>query len=266
MAGSPESKKRFHERERCEKLGLVIPDWAVKQKPSKKRISKNSAVPQNWTVHEGRCQDFMHLVPKDAVLISDPPYNQGYHYDVADDALADDDYAALLRAAFHGRKSVIVHYPEETINILGPVLGPVDDVMSWVYNSNQSKQHRLACWRGCRPDWTRTPQDYKNPTDKRVRLLIAAGKKARGYDWVQIDHVKNVSKVGHPCPIPLALAERLVLASTQPDDTVCDPFCGSGTVLVAAVKHGRKAIGMELSPTYADIARKNLRVTLQTEV
>ena len=149
--------------------------------------------------------------------------------------------------------------PEETINVFSRAgLGDVQDVMAWVYPSNQAKQHRLATWWNCKPDWTRTPQAYKNPTDKRVKMLIEAGKMARGYDWVEINHVKNVAGIGHHCPIPYDLAERLVLSTTEPGDLVCDPFAGSGTVLLAAIRNGRRAMGFELSEHYCDIANRLL--------
>jgi DNA modification methylase len=87
---------------------------------------------------------------------------------------------------------------------------------------------------------------------------MAAGKQARGYDWIEMNHVKNVQKAGHPCPMPLALAERLVLATTKPGDLVCDPFCGSGTVLVAAAMHGRRWLGCDLDASYLGVAQARL--------
>lgn len=197
-------------------------------------------------------------IPEDAVLISDPPYNQRYHYKTYQDALPDDEYVDLLRRVFYGRRAVVMHYPEGLINFVAPALGPVADTMAWVYPSNQPKQHRLVGWWNCKPDWRKTPQPYKNPTDKRVSALIEKGKCARGYDWVECNHVKNVSKAGHPCPIPLEIAERLVLASTEPGDLVYDPFAGSGTILVAAKKHGRRWAGSELDATYVEIANRRL--------
>jgi hypothetical protein len=199
-------------------------------------------------------------IPRTAsgVFISDPPYNQAYHYASYTDALPDAEYSRLLADVFRGRPAVVMHYPEEMINIVGPALGAVSDVMAWVYPSNQGKQHRLVGWWNCKPDWRKTPQPYKNPTDRRVAALIAAGKQARGYDWVHENHVKNVSKVGHPCPIPLAIAERLVLASTEPGQLVIDPFCGSGTILVAAKKHGRDYFGTDMDPAYVALAEKRL--------
>lgn len=204
---------------------------------------------------------------EDAYLISDPPYNQRYHYDTYQDSLETAEYVELLRRVFQGRKSVLVHYPEETINLFPKAgLGSVQEVMAWVYPANQAKQHRLVTWWGsnCKPDWRKTPQPYKNPTDKRIAARMKAGQSARGYDWVQINHVKNVAKAGHPCPLPYALAERLVLATTEPGDLVCDPFAGSGTILVAAIKNGRRALGFELSAAYCELANKNLNAVLET--
>ncbi len=246
--------ERYNERERCKAKRAAVPAWAQIQP----RASRKSRGKPADLVTCGDSRELIKSVPLDAYLISDPPYNQKYHYDVYADDLPDLEYAELLRTIFQGRRSVLVHYPEETINVLPRVLGKVSDVMAWVYPSNQPKQHRLASWWQCKPDWTRTPQEYKNPTDKRVAALIAQGKRARGYDWVEVNHVKNVAESGHPCPIPYALAERLVLATTKPGDLVCDPFAGSGTVLLAALKNGRRAVGFELSPQYAALANHRL--------
>jgi hypothetical protein len=51
--------------------------------------------------------------------------------------------------------------------------------------------------------------------------------------------------------MPVKLLERIVLACSKPGDVVLDPFAGSGTTLVAAAKHGRRWVGVELSKDYA---------------
>ena len=196
-------------------------------------------------------------IPDDAFIISDPPYNQGYHYKNYKDNMPTIEYQDMLFNAFTGRKSVIILYPEETINFLGGrLLGEVQQVVTWVYPSNTAKQSRLITWWNCKPDLRKVGQSYKNPTDKRIAKRIAEGKKARLYDWWEINQVKNVSKKDnpHPCPIPLELAERIILTTTQIGDTVCDPFMGSGTVGIAAKKHGRNFIGFEIDKLYFNIA------------
>lgn len=210
---------------------------------------------------KGNCLDHIGNVSKDAFLISDPPYNQGYHYDTYADRMKTEEFQNLLVQVFGGRKAVIILYPEETINLLGGAkLGHVEQVVSWVYNSNTAKQSRLVTWWNCKPDFRKIGQPYKNPTDKRIAARIEAGKTARAYDWWEINQVKNVSKKEnpHPCPIPYELARRIIVATTEEGDTVCDPFAGSGTVLKAAKDAGRECLGFELSDSYIEYAQKLL--------
>ena len=198
-------------------------------------------------------------IPKDAFFVSDPPYNQKYHYSTYEDNLEAQEYVKLLSNAFGGKKSVIIHYPEETINLIGGGwMGTCQEVVSWIYNSNTAKQHRLITWWNCKPDMRKIPQEYKNPTDKRIAKRIAEGKSARSYDWWEINQVKNVSKKDnpHPCPIPYELARRIILATTNEGDLVCDPFAGSGTVLLAAKNLGRNYIGFDIDEKYINYMKQ----------
>lgn len=201
-------------------------------------------------------------IPREYFVISDPPYNQKYHYDEYRDSMEETRYKEKLLAVFRDRKSVIVHYPEETINLLGGgYLGRCEEAVSWVYPSNTGKQSRLITWWNCKPDMRKIGQPYKNPLDKRIAERIDRGEEARLYDWWEIDQVKNVSseKTEHPCPMPLELMKRIILLTTNEGDTILDPFCGSGTTLVAAKQLKRNYIGIELSEKYCEIARQRLR-------
>lgn len=197
-------------------------------------------------------RNHLDLFTEDCYVISDPPYNQNYHYGEYKDDITVENYGEMLMSAFRNRKSVIILYPEETINILGKLFILCEQVVSWVYNSNTAKQHRSISWWNCKPDFKRIGQDYKNPTDKRIKKRIADGKRARMYDWWEIDQVKNVSKKDnpHPCPIPYELARRIVLLTTNEGDTVIDPFAGGGTILQACKDNNRKYIGFEIDKTY----------------
>ena len=62
----------------------------------------------------------------------------------------------------------------------------------------------------------------------------------------------------HFAVMPEALVEPCVLAGSEVDDVVLDPFAGSGTVGVVALRHGRNFVGIELNPDYADIAKKRI--------
>jgi len=211
----------------------------------------------------GNCLKEITSIPEDVYFFSDPPYNQKYHYSAYSDDLPVQEYRDLLHTVFANRKSIIILYPEETINLLGGgKLGNVEQVVSWVYPSNTGKQSRLVSWWNCKPDLTRVGQPYKNPTDKRIAKRIAEGKAARLYDWWEINQVKNVSKKNnpHPCPIPYELAEKVILTTTNEGDTVCDPFMGSGTIGLACKNNNRNFIGIEMDEAYFEIAKKLIGV------
>jgi adenine-specific DNA-methyltransferase len=73
--------------------------------------------------------------------------------------------------------------------------------------------------------------------------------------WV-IPNVKNnhVEKTIHPCQFPVELVERLILALTNEDEIVLDPYMGVGSTVVAAAKHGRIGYGCDTVPNYVDVA------------
>jgi site-specific DNA-methyltransferase (adenine-specific) len=70
---------------------------------------------------------------------------------------------------------------------------------------------------------------------------------------------KSAEKLGYPTQKPLALLERIIKASSNPGDTVLDPFCGSGTALEAAEKHGRAWAGIDVTCLAITLAEKRLR-------
>jgi site-specific DNA-methyltransferase (adenine-specific) len=66
----------------------------------------------------------------------------------------------------------------------------------------------------------------------------------------------------HPTQKPLELLERIVLASTQPNNSILDPFMGSGTTGIAALKHGRRFVGIEREKDYFNLAEKRIKEVL----
>jgi adenine-specific DNA-methyltransferase len=70
----------------------------------------------------------------------------------------------------------------------------------------------------------------------------------------------HTEKTDHPCQFPIELAERLILALTNENDLVIDPFLGSGTTAVASILLRRRTAGAELINDYFNIARKRIRL------
>lgn len=69
---------------------------------------------------------------------------------------------------------------------------------------------------------------------------------------------ESARRVNHPAPFPVELPQRLVKLYTYENDLVLDPFMGSGSALVAALKEGRRAVGYDLDPGYVETARKRV--------
>lgn len=69
----------------------------------------------------------------------------------------------------------------------------------------------------------------------------------------------------HPTQKPLQLLERIVLASTEPGQLILDPFSGSGTTGVAAARHGRRYVGMEMNDEYLDLSIRRYEAELPEE-
>jgi DNA modification methylase len=102
----------------------------------------------------------------------------------------------------------------------------------------------------------RKPGGYRKPTpEQREKSRIPKEDFARFFRQIW-DDIPGESTRAHPAPFPLELAERLVRMFSFVGDVVLDPFAGTGTTLLAALKWGREAIGVELVPRYAKLAEE----------
>ena len=198
-------------------------------------------------------------VPK-GLTITDPPYNQGYAYNQYKDRMSESEYIDLLSKI--PTPCVIIHYPEETINLLPKALKvKCEQVVSWVYNSNTGKQSRLISWWGCKPVFRKVRQPYKNLKDKRIIKRIAEGKTgAKLYDWWNVNQVKNVSKekTEHPCQIPEDIINKIIMTTANKGEVIIDVFGGSGTTSKVANELGFDTISYDIDSKYCDIMLKRV--------
>ncbi len=194
-------------------------------------------------------------------IVTDPPYNVGYKYPGYKDTVSDSQYRALFEP-MQGYRAVIINYPEVMIRSIISVLGYPEKTVAWVYNSNLKRQHRMIAWFNCKPDFSKVTQPYKNPGDKRVRQLIAGGKKGCDiYDWWDIQLVKNVSaqKRKYVNQIPEEVVSRILLTTVPPGDHVFDPFCGSGTTPLVARRLGYNWSASNISDEAIAVANELLQ-------
>lgn len=203
---------------------------------------------------------------KNIIIVSDPPFNVGYHYNTYKDNINEDDYYNMLDFFFRDFPSVVIHYPEQLYKLSFQIGKFPQKVVSWVYNSNTGKQHRDIAFFDIKPDFKKVKQPYKNPNDKRIKERIAKGcEGGRLYDWWNINQVKNVSKekTNHPCQMPLEVMKNII--GILPDDClIIDPFMGSGTTGLAVVEMNKKQnvdrdfIGIEIDKEYYEIAKERI--------
>jgi len=96
---------------------------------------------------------------------------------------------------------------------------------------------------------------YNNEAIKEGTVSEGAGKRNKRDVWTI--NTKPF-KGAHFAVMPEALVEPCVLAGSAEGDTVLDPFTGSGTVAVVALRHGRNFVGTELNPEYGEVARERI--------
>lgn len=103
---------------------------------------------------------------------------------------------------------------------------------------------------------------YKNHY-KEMRVYDVVGTTTKRYPQSVLEFKKSIS-VPHPTAKPVPLMEWLIKTYTNAGETVFDPFMGSGTTGVAALKNGRHFLGIEQEPKYFDIACKRIEAEWRT--
>lgn len=207
----------------------------------------------------GDCREILPtLGPVDAV-VTDPPYGIGFKYEShVDDR---ESYPAFIWPIIEAAERLVlpggpvfVWQAQEWMPRFAELFPRKWRVMIAAKNFVQMRavamQHAyepVVVW------WT--------PGEKPWRSL--SGSTYANRDWFVADSASAVSDVnrlakGHPCPRQDDVCEFIVSNWVRPEATILDPFAGSGTTGVAAIKLGRKFIGIEIEPKYFDLACKRI--------
>ncbi|MGA1871732.1 MAG: DNA-methyltransferase [bacterium] len=104
----------------------------------------------------------------------------------------------------------------------------------------------------------RKPGGYRKPTEEQ-RKFSKLEKKDFDNWFRQIWTIPGASTRNHPAPFPLELATRLIRMFSFHGDTILDPFCGTGTTMIASFRCGRNSIGIEIDPEYCRMAARYLK-------
>ncbi len=246
------------------------------------------------TIFKGDCLELLAQIPDEAVqlIVTSPPYNIGKEYERK---LNLEDYLAQQEMVIQecvrtlsDRGSICWQVGNFVQN--GSII-PLDTVLYPIFRDLGLKlrnriiwrfEHGLHCSRRFSGryetiNWYTKTDDYVFNLDP-VRVpqkypgkKYFKGPKAGQYsgnplgknpsDVWQIPNVKNnhVEKTPHPCQFPVELVERLVLSMTDKDGWVLDPYLGTGTSIIAAIRHGRRGMGAEIFSKYIELSRKRIQ-------
>jgi site-specific DNA-methyltransferase (adenine-specific) len=103
----------------------------------------------------------------------------------------------------------------------------------------------------------RKPGGYRQPTEAQ-RELSRISKEDFDIWFRQFWNITGASTREHPAPFPVELASRLVRMFSFVGDTVLDPFLGTGTTMLAAIRACRNSLGVEIESEYIEYARKRI--------
>jgi len=216
------------------------------------------------------------------LMVTSPPYNVTKEYD---DDLTLAEYLQTLRRVFAETYRVLVHGGRACINVanLGrkPYI-PLSDYLSrmmielgflmrgeivWNKNAGAGVSMAWGSWQSAANPVLRDVHEYILVFSKGgFRRSRPEGKedtisKAEFLEWtksVWTMSPESARKVGHPAPFPVELPYRLAQLYTFKGDVVFDPFMGSGSTAIAALKAERKYIGFEVDPGYLKLAEARI--------
>lgn len=216
------------------------------------------------------------------LMVTSPPYNVSKEYD---QDLTLDEYRDLLRQVFRETYRVLVTGGRACVNIANLGRKPylplhacvIEDMLEigflmrgeiiWNKASSASPSTAWGSWLSASNPVLRDVHEYilvfskdsfSRSRHERESTII----KDDFLTWTKsVWDFPAVSarQVGHPAPFPEELPRRLIELYTFLDDVVLDPFCGSGTTCLAALKAKRHYIGYEINPEYLRLAKERLQ-------
>jgi site-specific DNA-methyltransferase (adenine-specific) len=200
------------------------------------------------TIYCGDCREILPTLPKVDLVLTDPPYGIGFDYLSYNDT--EDALVRLIAGVF------------PLLSFERCVVSPgITSLTLWPRSR----------WVGCFT-WN-TTGTFGALGYNQWQPLLFYGEDLKGFGNVNgqtksdtfavsggadVGFMRSADEKSHTCPKPFRLWKRIVNRFSLPEETILDPFMGSGTTLVAAKNIGRKAIGIEIEEKYCEIAAKRL--------
>jgi site-specific DNA-methyltransferase (adenine-specific) len=163
---------------------------------------------------------------------------------------------ALQAAGFHILNDISWFKPNASPNLSCRFFTASHETLIWARKDKKAK-HTFNYDLMKNDDW---PEDFIKKPNLQMRSVWAIEQKEMGVVWNVGTPKAFEKKFGkHPTQKPEDLLKRIVLASTNKDDLVLDPFTGSSTTGIATYLLGRKFIGIDTDSKYLDVSIKRFK-------
>jgi len=218
------------------------------------------------------------------LIVTSPPYNVDIRYDSYNDNISYNIYLEFTQKWLEKAYRLLKDDGRFCLNIpldknKGGQQSVYADIISiakkigWKYHStivwneqNISRRTAWGSWLSATAPYVIAPVEmiailYKNRWKKLSGTRKSDITKKEFMDWtngVWTFMGESKKRVNHPAPFPVELPKRCIKLFTFIDDTVLDPFSGSGSTLIACVLTNRKGIGIEIDKNYCEIAKNRL--------
>jgi site-specific DNA-methyltransferase (adenine-specific) len=215
-------------------------------------------------------------------MVTSPPYNVKKEYD---EDLSLHEYRTLLRTVFKETYRVLVTGGRACINVANLGRKPyiplhsyiIEDMLDigfymrgeiiWNKASSASPSTAWGSWQSAANPVLRDIHEYilifsKESFSRKKGQKKDTITKEDFLEWtksVWTFPAVSAKSIGHPAPFPEELPHRLIQLYTYNEDVVLDPFCGSGTTCLAALKDGRHYIGYDIEPAYIKLATRRIK-------
>ena len=225
---------------------------------------------RRWCVITADCRDVLGEIPNGTVdaVVTDPPYGHGAYE--TDRAVGVDVYRRLIDA---GTCCACFGYPEAMVALCIKLSLVPSEWVTWFPPNKPNgrggvlckMQEVIAFWGKIQRD--ATVLQSRTAKGKEVRAYVQGIrpiKNSQDLNYCKASDVMQDSAPGtmfnahlrqHPNEKPVTLMRKVCQIASADAALILDPFCGSGTTGVAGLQLGRRFIGIEIDPHYADIAR-----------
>ena len=217
------------------------------------------------------------------LMVTSPPYNVTKEYD---EDLTLEEYRGLLKRVFAETHKKLVTGGRACINLANLGRKPyiplhsyiIQDMLEigylmrgeiiWNKASSASPSTAWGTWQSAANPILRDVHEYilvfskeafdRKKTNGKVSTITRD-------DFLELTKslwtfpAESARKIGHPAPFPVELPYRLIQLYTFENEVVLDPFCGSGSACIAAVKAGRHYIGYDVEEKYVQLAERRIR-------